>query len=146
MKTIYLALMAQLQAEVPEIKWIDLDTGQLDSSTRPAVAFPCALIGISIQPKSNITDYIQDCSATISVRLAWETSVRTSNNTPALELEKSMAVYDTIAAVYKALQGFSTANFDSLMRKRQDREKSRHGLFQYRFDFSTEFEDNTAEG
>lgn len=144
MKTIYLAIMAQLQTAVPAIKWIDLDTGQLDSQARPAVAFPCALIGISIVPKRNLTDTIQDCAANITVRLAWETTGPTSNITPDAELAKSMAIYDTIADVYKALQGFGNMNFDSLTRRKQDREKSRHGLFQYRFDFSTEFEDDTA--
>lgn len=146
MKTIYLAVMAQIKAEVPQIKWIDLDTGQLDSQARPAVAFPCALVGISITPKANLTDTIQDCRATITVRLAMDNKGNTSGITPDVEIEKSLAVYDTIADVYKALQGFSTDNFDSLTRIKQGREKSRHGLFQYRFDFSTEFEDDTAEG
>lgn len=145
MKTIYLAVMAQIKAQVPGIKWIDLDTGQLDAQTRPAVAFPCALVGIGITPKTNITDTIQDCKAIITIRIALDNMGKTSEITPALQREKSLAVYDTIADVYKALQGFSTANFDSLTRIKQGREKSRHGLFQYRFDFSTEFEDNTAE-
>jgi len=145
MKTIYLAVMAQLKAEVPAIKWIDLDTGQLDSQSRPSVAFPCALISIGVVPKRSLTDTIQDCTANITVRLAWENSGQTSSITPNAVLNQSLAVYDTIADVYKALQGFSTANFDSLNRRRQDREKSRHGLFQYRFDFSAEFEDDTAE-
>lgn len=147
MKTIYTAVMARLKEQVPELKWIDLDTGQLEVRTeRPALAYPAALIGITIQPKRNLTDKIQDCEATIIVRLAFDNLPgRTAANAPDAAREKSLSVYDTIADVYTTLQGFDTNNFDSLYRVRQMKENSVNGLFQYRIEFKTVFEDDTAD-
>ncbi len=145
MKTIYNALLEQIEKEVPEIKWIDLDCGQLDTSERPPVAFPACLLNIGIPDIQTIADTIQYCKADITVRLVFDNKGRTANNTNEQEREKSLKIYDTIANVYRALQGFSTENFDTLSRTSQGKEKSRHGYFQYRIDFSCEFEDLTAD-
>ena len=67
MKTIYTAVMARLKEQVPAIRWIDFDKGQLDSSDRPAVAFPCALISIGINNTKDITSTSQDCTATLKI-------------------------------------------------------------------------------
>ena len=138
--------MARLEEQAPKIKWIDLDTGQLDKRTdKPAVAFPCALVGIAIRPTRNITDKIQDCEATITVRLAFDNqSGRTSAQAPETGRGKSLEVYDAIADVYAALQGWGTAAFDTLTRSSQGKENSVNGYFQYRLEFKTTFEDNTA--
>lgn len=145
MKTIYNAVLQRIEEKVPAIKWIDLDCGQLETNERPPVAFPCALVGIAITEANSITDTLQECKARISIRLAFDHIGRTANNTPTIEREKSLQIYDVIAEVYKALQGFYTPHFDSLHRTRQDKEKSRHGYFQYRIDFVCEFEDMTGE-
>lgn len=146
MKTIYSAVMARLEAEVTKLKWIDLDAGQLDArNDKPAVVFPCAIIGVAIRPTRLLTDTIQDCEATITVRLAFDNQPgRTSSQTPAAVREKSLEVYDIIAEVYAALQGWGTQNFDPLTRIRQGKENSVNSYFQYRIEFKTTFEDNTA--
>ena len=145
MKTIYTAIMARLKEKVPELRWIDLDTGQLESNDRPPVAFPCALISISIASAKDITDTIQECSARIKVRLAFDQPAKTDSATPAEVLEKSLNPYNVIAATYAALQGFYTEYFDAMSRIRQDRENNRNGLFVYTLEFSTNFTDETAD-
>ncbi len=145
MKTIYNQLLQRLEEKVPQLKWIDLDCGQYESNERPAVALPCCLLSIEVADTEDITETIQDCKARISARLAFENTGRTAGNAPEIVREKSLQVYDTIADVYKALQGFETENFEALRRTRQGKEKSRHGYFQYHIDFVCEFEDLTAE-
>ncbi len=145
MKTIYNAILKRIEEKVPEIKWLDLDTGQLETNSKPPVAFPCCLISINVGQTVDITDTMQDCKAKIYARIAFDHVGRTAQNTPEIEREKSLKIYDIIADVYKALQGFGTDNFDSLSRTAQGKEKSRHGYFQYRIDFACEFEDLTAE-
>ena len=145
MKTIYTAVMARLKEKVPALRWIDLDTGQLETSDRPPVAFPCALISISIPSAKDVTDTVQECSARIKVRLAFDQPAKTDSATPDTVLQQSLNPYDVIADVYAALQGFYTANFDSLSRTRQDRETGRNGLFVYSLEFSTTFTDETAD-
>ncbi len=81
----------------------------------------------------------------LGIRLAFDHVGRTALNTTVAERNKSLQIYDTIADVYKALQGFGTDKFDCMDRTSQNKEKSRHGYFQYRIDFKTEFEDLTAE-
>jgi hypothetical protein len=143
MKTVYLAVMAQLQT-IEALKWIDLDSGQL-SQPKPSVSFPCALISIKLPKCKNVTDKIQDCEARISVRLGFDNKMRTAAKTPEVARNLSLAVYDIIADVYKALQGFSTVNFDCLNRVSQGEEPSKNGVFIYKQEFSTEFEDRSAE-
>lgn len=144
MKTIYTAVMARLKDKVPTLRWIDLDTGQLEVGDRPPVAFPCALISISIASARDVTDTVQECSARVRVRLAFDQPAKTDSATPTDVIEKSLNPYDVIAEVYAALQGFYTANFDSLSRARQDRETSINGLFVYSLEFITTFTDETA--
>lgn len=144
MKTIYTAIMARLKEKVPAIRWTDFDKGQLEASERPAVAFPCALLTISVTGAKNITDHIQDCSAQLRVRLAFDQQMKTDSATPAEHIEKALEPYDVIADVYAALQGFGTSHFDTLSRTRQGKENSRHGLFIYTIDLALNFEDETA--
>ena len=146
MKTIYTAVTARLKEKVPAIRWIDFDTGQLDSTTRPSVVLPCALLTIFIDSATSITDYSQDCRGRVRVRLAFDQQMKTDSETPPKHLEKALEPYDVIADVYAALQGFGTEHFDTLSRTRQGKENSRNGLFVYFIEFSVAFEDETAEG
>lgn len=149
MKTIYTALSARLKEKVPALRWIDLDTAQLETAAadRPAVAFPCALIGIDILRCGNITDTVQECEARVVVRLAFDQPVaRTSTDAPKKVAEKSLLPYDMVAQTYAALQGYGTNRFEPLTRIRQLRENTRSGLFIYRIEFLTNFEDITADG
>lgn len=46
-KEIFIAVCDRLKTEVPGLRWIDAEEGQLNTGERPAVAFPCCLIDIS---------------------------------------------------------------------------------------------------
>ncbi|HBX44465.1 MAG TPA: hypothetical protein DEG28_01030 [Porphyromonadaceae bacterium] len=151
MKTVYTAIMARLKKEVKELRWIDLDTGQLERVSalnqnidRPAIAFPCALIVISIPGAEDITDFDQDCDARITVRLAFNQEMRTSADAPPAVAPAALKPYDIIADTYAALQGWSTPDFEPLSRMSQQKENSRNGLFIYQIVFRTAFEDQTA--
>ncbi len=145
MKTVYLAVMERLKTKVTALKWIDLDTGQLEATDeRPAVAFPCALFTIAIPKASDITDMDQECEARITVRFAFNQEMRTDSTAPKRVVESAMNPYDIIASAYAALQGWGNASFEPLSRTSQGKENSR-GLFVYRMEFKTRFEDQTAE-
>lgn len=143
MKVIYKAIIKRIREKVPQIKWVDLDLGQIEKQ-KPDVAFPCALISINITKTKPITDFTQYCDAVIEVRIAFDTNLRTSVDAPDTVRDYSLSIYDTIADVYAALQGYSTENFDSLNRVSQGKESSNNSTFKYKVVFTTEFEDNTA--
>lgn len=147
MKTIYTAIIARLQAQVPALKWTDMNIGQLDPSAdgRPAVALPCALVSIKIPKAKSLTDTLQDCEALVTVTLAFDVPERTSGNAPEAARNAGLGVYDVIADVYAALQGFGTPNFDSLSRTSQGEVSIKNGLFRYPISFAAQFEDATAE-
>lgn len=146
MKTVYLAVIERLKLKVPALKWIDLDTGQLEiaESDRPAVAFPCALIAIAIPRANDITDMHQECETRISIRLAFDHQMRTNSAASLSVIESALNPYDIIAEVYAALQGWGNASFEPLSRLSQAKENNRNGMFIYRMEFRTMFEDQTA--
>lgn len=151
MKTIYSAVIERLKSKVKSLKWIDLDTGQLERAPvlnseleRSPLAFPCVLVGINIPHAEDITDTDQDCEARVVVRLAFNQEMRTNAAAPASVAPAALKPYDIIADTYAALQGWGTTNFDPLSRISQQKENSRNGLFIYRIEFKTEFEDQTA--
>jgi len=145
MKTIYTAILSRLQAKVPALKWIDMNIGQLDKSERPPVALPCALVSVKVTRAKSITDTLQDCEATVTVTLAFDMPERTSGNAPEIARNAGLGVYDVIADVYGALQGYGTANFDSLSRSGQGDGSVKSGVFRYPITFTLQFEDATAE-
>ena len=146
MKTIYVAIINRLKEQVPALRWIDLDVGQVDTPVRASVAWPAALIGIEMTQARNYTETHQTCVVRIPVNLCFNnTPDRTSANAPDEARERSLRIYDTIAEVYKALQGFETENFNTLHRVSQGKIARNDGMFLYRITFECEFEDITAE-
>ena len=146
MKTVYSAVMERIKSEVKPLKWIDLDTGQLERAPvlkpeleRTPLAFPCALIGIDIPRTKDVTDTDQDCDVRIIVRLAFNQEMRTNSAAPASVVPAALKPYDIIADTYAALQGWGTESFNPLSRVNQSKENSRNGLFIYRIEFRTEF-------
>lgn len=129
--------------------WFDWDKGQLkkkDETGRYPVVYPCALVRISIPKAQDVTYTIQDCKATIAITLAFDplSMGRTAANAPEEIRAQGLEPYDTIADVYKLLQGFGTDQFSPLSRK-SAKELTHPDLFVYEIVFVTEFEDNTAE-
>ncbi|HHT23180.1 MAG TPA: hypothetical protein GXZ87_07715 [Bacteroidales bacterium] len=152
MKEIYTALINRIKEEVPAIKWIDWDTGQLDGYTiikgdvhRPPLKYPAALITIGVNSAKDIVDTIQDCVVHISIRLAFEPMERTNSEATPEVRDSALQPYDVIDNLYAALQGYETENFHSLSRMSQGKENSHNGLFIYRMNFKTDFEDYGAD-
>lgn len=145
MRVIYEAVIKQLKEKVRELKWIDLDDGQIDTSQRPAIAYPCALVGIDIYSAEDVYSTTQVCTANIRVRIIQDnTPKRTSAQTSDAVRSKALQAYDLIEKVFVNLQGFETDQFCALSRTRQTKETHPDGLFVYRLEFSTSFEDNAA--
>lgn len=147
MKTIYTAILAQLKAEVPALKWIDFDTGQLDQSVRAGVAFPCVLLTIDIPDSKDVDSrgLSQDCLCRITAQIAFNnTPDRTNAGAPDEARMNGLAVYDTISDVYAALQGFETEHFNALSRRSQGKVPRSDGMFLYRIVFECDFIDETA--
>ncbi|WP_157363814.1 hypothetical protein [Alkaliflexus imshenetskii] len=141
MKRIYIPIKNRLKAEISQLRWIDMDTDQMNSASRPAIALPAALINIDIGDCQSLADEIQLCRGTVSVTLVFDNPGPTSANTPEHVIDLSLTPYDIIGDVHKALQGFDTEEFEALSRIKQGKVRNRHGLFQYEITYRTVFED-----
>ncbi|MCC6691351.1 MAG: hypothetical protein IT235_07440 [Bacteroidia bacterium] len=70
--TIFGAILNQIAATTPEIKYISQDFGQLEDYThgRPAVAFPCALIDFQNWNFENMSDNTQRAEGDVTHSLS----------------------------------------------------------------------------
>lgn len=140
MKSIFKAVTAQLET-VAALQWIDEDKGQMNFE-RPPVLFPCALVDIQLPKTTDLNSKIQNCDAIITVRLAFDFHGNTNSKTPAAAREKSLAYYDVVDEVKKALQGWSTAEFNPLSRKSFYQEKRPDAYKVVAIPFATAFRDD----
>src|ERR1700761_3055215 len=107
---IFLALQTQVQAQVPDIVYIDQELGQLKTDktiARPPVQFPCLLVDFEDFGFENIGDLVQSAEGTVVLRLGFAPYSSTTATTPAAYTQKALNYYDIEWALHKVLQGWS---------------------------------------
>lgn len=147
MKTLYSTISARLASKT-SLKFIDFDMGQLDAleqGERPEVMYPCALLDIDYPNCDDETDTTQIVTARVSIRLGIEQHNPTDNLVTETRRNSGLAVFDTVADVYKALQGYSTTNFSSFSRKSVRPYRAFKGIKVVDIVFETTFEDTSAD-
>lgn len=144
MKNIYQAILAQLEAQVPELKWIDLDKGQMNFE-RPPVLFPAALIDIDVVKAQNLNSRRQLCDAAINVKLCFDYGGNTDANTPTQARQDSLGYFDLKEKVYANLQGYGNAEMNGLERVREFSEPRRDHYKVINIVFTTQYRDHTAD-
>lgn len=144
MKTIYSAVTQELKTLVPELNWIDLDRGQIDSEfPEPPILYPCALIDVALYECESIYQDEQQSIASVALRIVQDPNAAESGSTPTLQQAQatSLQCYDLIDKVYQALQGFEIGDLSPLSRSEQQKEERYDGLFVYRIEFRTILDD-----
>ena len=104
---IFLALQAYIQANVPSIKYIDQDLGQLKTASRPPVAWPCVLIDFEDFSFENMGNNVQTASGVVALRLGFSPYSNSSQATPTTYLQQAISYYDLEWALHKAIQGWA---------------------------------------
>lgn len=141
MKAIYLSLMARLQSEVPEIKWIDEDNGQLDGAARPAVSWPCCLIDISYPRCEDITDTEQSAKVAIGIRLGWDVKADTAANIPESIRNNGLSPYGLIDKTHRCLQGFLPSGCSDTLSRTAQKKATTRAAFTYDMSYESVCED-----
>lgn len=145
MKDLFIATRSRLKTEVPALKFIDKDKGQLEID-KPPVSWPCALIKIQL-PRTESKDdglTIQDVQALVTVRLGFEFIGNTDGYTSDAHVATSLAYFDVEQAVYEALQGWSDSTFNKLDRGSVREEISGAGHQSILINYSTAYRDSSA--
>ena len=78
MKQLFNTTTALIEAQIPEIKWIDFDFAQLEQHENPPVLFPCALITIGY-PDSQPAGRDDRVTAELSIKLGFDVRAQGSN-------------------------------------------------------------------
>lgn len=142
MKNIYLNIMDQLQAEVPELFWVDMQKGQMNYQ-RPPVLFPAALVKIQLPKASNMNRSKQMCEAMITVDLCFDYNGNTDMTTPESARLESMKYMDIKEKVFAKLQGFKTDEMNALERVNEYEEPRPDGYKVTSISFMTSFIEST---
>ncbi len=145
---IFTALQQQVQAQVPDIIYIDQDLGQLrtdKTNTRPPVQWPCLLIDFEDFNFADMGSLVQSAEGTVVLRLGFAPYSSSAATTPTTYVQKAIGYYDVEWALHKALQGWAPGtSYGSLTRiatatqKRTDTIRVRELRYRIAFqDYST---------
>jgi hypothetical protein len=111
---IWLSIQTRLVANCPALKFIDLDTGQLeyhDSEMRPAVLLPCALFDFSKVNFEDLSFNVQEGEGVLEVRTGVNPFTQATHYFTDTQKANALAFFDIDHAVYLALQGWSDSQY-----------------------------------
>ncbi len=152
MKTLYNTVLARFKAQIPEIKEVDFEIGQLEvlaDGVKPSVLFPCALIDIDYPQCNNVDELetVQTVKPKVAIKLAFEVQLPTNSISTDAKRNSGLAFLDIVQKVYENFQGYSTDDFESFARISQSPDKrfDGTGIKVYDIVFETLFLDESAE-
>ena len=141
-KDFFLAVTNHIAANVPQVKWVDADEGQLNVSGRPPVAFPACLVDISYPQCESLSGGVQRIRARVELRVVFAIQGSTNAAAPASVRERSLARFDVLDTLHKALQWWTGGGlFNPLRRISSTPERRADDLKVYRVVYETEFFD-----
>jgi hypothetical protein len=144
---LFVALQAKILLDVPEIKWVDQDLGQLEFyEVRPAVLMPCVLIDFDSTTFDQMQQDRQAGNCTFTLRLGFPAFSSANSAAPDSAKEKALKYFEIENRLYAAIQGFDAegimqpATRVSVVTERREEDNLRVRILT----FSTAFEDSTA--
>ncbi len=119
--------MNRLHEVAPELRWIDLDEGQLYTPERPAVAWPCCLVDMSYDDCETLANGRQNVSARVVVRVAFINQGPTALAAPEPVRTQSLERFDTLQRIHVGLQLWRIDGLTRPFRRRSIRPEQRGG-------------------
>jgi hypothetical protein len=147
MKQIIQNIQNRLMQQVPALKYVDQDWGQMDFWREHPVKYPCALIDIQSAQYSNNGNFIQQGTATVVIRLFDLKLSNSSNGAPINQKENAKKIWKLIEDVNKALHGqnFLQEGYGLPMRIQMRRTKREDGCYQTELYYTIQFTDTTCQ-
>ena len=144
-----LKLQEHIKTEVPEIRYINQDLGQLEvyDMGSPAVSWPCVLVDMSDTNYADLHQGVQEANiCTVVFRLGFNPFSQTSNLQPEEVRKLGLYYYELEQKLYQALQGYNADGLcQPLTRTRMATEKREEDAFRVRvMIMTTAFEDDGA--
>lgn len=135
--------ITELLSEVKELRYVDLDTGQVYEE-QPPLAYPAALIEIDLTNTEDIGAGIQQANVSFTVRIVSKALGETNNLAPEAVRLRSLEWLRLQNTVYQKLQGYTDENFYNFSRRSGKNENIRKGLKIFALRFETSYHDYTA--
>lgn len=114
MKVVFTAIQDKLIGDVPTLKFIDFDLGQLEQEPLPSLDYPAALISFNESPLVDLGGLNQQALLLISVRLVFRVFERTHSVAASQYRSIGLSHLNTIDDVKWALHGLSGTDFTEL--------------------------------
>ena len=143
---LYNGLLARLADQVPDLRFISLDMGQLEiHNGRPAVSWPCCLVDFAATKYSDMqNNTTQMAEGVVLLRIGLVAYTEPNNLTPDGWREKALQFYETEQQVYLALHGWAPTGFGRLMRRSASTEQRDDDIRVRVMEFSYSYTDETA--
>lgn len=144
---LFLALQERIAQQVPEIKHIAQDMGQLSAKSRPPVSWPCVLIDFDDFRFDNLSENVQVAKGTIILRLGFNPHSPTGKDTPTDYREAALAYYDIEWNLHKAIHGWSPEGeeYGHLVRTSATTQRRQDGYRVRELTYSICFDDYSAK-
>lgn len=144
---LYTALIQRLTDNVPELRFIDQDLGQLEHyNIRPAVSFPCCLIDIAAFKYSDMQSFTTQLAEGVVVFRLGLVQYSDSNNLASAQWrEKSLQYYELEQKVYTALHGWAPEGFTKLLRRTTSTEQREDDIRVRVMEFAISYKDESAK-
>lgn len=114
MKTLFITVMRKLQEDLPELRYISEDWGQLDHySDKPPVNWPCALISISSGQDTTQTKDNRKRATTLQVRIADTPSYSANAAAPSSQIDIALRILEITDRVGDVLHGLEVEGYKS---------------------------------
>lgn len=141
-----LAIQARIADQVPEIRYIDQDLGQLEIyELRPAVSWPCLLIDFDTTNYSNEGELAQIGENIIQFRLGIDTYTSANSLGPLQVRQAALDYYELENKVFVALHGWDGDGLCQPLSRTAAATEKREDKFRVRIiHFATAFEDVSA--
>ena len=142
-----IAIQNRIVSEVPEIRWIDQDLGQLDfyEMERPAVAWPCVLIDFGNTQYDELHQSTQSASPAIQFKLGFPPYSPSDQKAPLEVRANSLKFYALEEKLYKAFQHWDADGLCQPMTRTSGITEKREDPIRVRvMTFTTTFHDNSA--
>lgn len=142
-KELFIDICDLLKKEVPELRYIDWDEGQLNIvGERPPVVFPCCLIDLQYPSCKDLDGINQLVSTNIILKIGFQPYGETNTNAPANVRDRALTVFDVIEKIHEALQGETLDDTVSeIGRRRAVKTVRKDGIQVYTVTYDTTFEE-----
>lgn len=122
---LYESLVQRFKDEIPELRFIDQDLGQLENyDIRPAVAFPCLLIDLDEFKFSDVAGTNNQIGeGIIQFRLGLVQYSNSNNIAPVNVRANALKYYELEGKVYRTVHGWAPEGFSRLLRRAEATEK-----------------------